>query len=151
MSSGKGLGLGLDGIGGARMDFTDNKGKGQEEMEVADKEEDESIVPLRLPTQYDPSSDEESSDEEDCESDQAAMKKAAMKKTDEEDCESDQAAMKKAAMNKADEEDCDSDDEIPIMKKHRMSTPKLPIAKKLKKPKVSSVIQHHFFDNKLFM
>ena len=131
MSSGKGLGLGLDGIGGARMDFTDNKGKGQEEMEVADKEEDESIVPLRLPTQYDPSSDEESSDEEDCESDQAAMKKAAMKKTD--------------------EEDCDSDDEIPIMKKHRMSTPKLPIAKKLKKPKVSSVIQHHFFDNKLFM
>ena len=54
-------------------------------------------------------------------------------------------------MKKTDEEDCDSDDEIPIMKKHRMSTPKLPIAKKLKKPKVSSVIQHHFFDNKLFM
>ena len=91
----------LGGIGGAQMNFGDNKGKGQEIKEVADVE-GRTIFPLQLPSQWDPSSDEE---------------------------------------------EWDSDDDIPIMKKRRMSAPKQPIAKKDRIAKVSTVNHHHYLDN----
>ena len=77
------------------------RGEGSGDNEVADVE-GRTIFPLQLPSQWDPSSDEE---------------------------------------------EWDSDDDIPIMKKRRMSTPKQPIAKKDRIAKVSTVNHHHNLDN----
>jgi hypothetical protein len=86
----------LGGIGGAQLNIGCTVGKGEENKEVAD-EEGRKIFPLRLPSQWDPSSGEE---------------------------------------------EWESDDEIPIMKKRRLSTPKQPIAKKRRGGEVSMDYQH---------
>jgi hypothetical protein len=86
----------LCGIGGAQFNFGSTVGEGGKSMEGTD-EEGCKIFPLRLPSQWDPSSDEE---------------------------------------------EWESDDDIPIMKKCRLSTPKQPIAKKRRGGEVSMDYQY---------